>query len=1108
MALKDDLSTKMDTGGMTTTFASKVTTVEGDLNGISPPPIDRDAFANAGASAAAPGETLRSSADSLGAQLTQIAGRLPIAKDTLAPITATLEVVESVITADLEKEFRALGDNLAKELSGTTDEGMLGAFLKVADLFGKSSQVQQWKNLAKAFANLTGVQIPEAALSTPNLAPGVAAMARFFGGLMAEHTIVSETERLALIAAAQIDADRIATSSDGVLAFFRPGNPSIEELIAGTDASNPSQVDTAVTAVRQLRLRLEAWSGQLSESLAFGEATLTFMDVPALRADLDHAARVLRQADAGAIERLFTSIAGAFGSVVPQDVLSGPDFSLEELIARLENLAQPLAEKISSLGTEIVSEPLTRALDVALNIPNRLGDAIQQVNAAIAAALEGVRGAIAALPLDAVRDALQDVARVIANAVKQIGELIAALKNLLTQAANTLQTVLGNADQALAELRDAMKALFHDAVEFVNGLHIDQVVGDIAGKAQQLADAIGRASMKPYFDTAGSAISTATDVVTAVPFELLPDSMEEEVVDAIRPVKTADSEALKNDIKALLEIGPDGKFVLRADIEESIQDIQQKFDDLLAEIRRRNPRLALAAVDEQLARLGEKIRALSLQIDLSPIHDAVRQVKSAVEALDPDAVLQPVRRAFDQVQAGLNEFAPEKLIAPVEARWNEARQRLLELSRLQHWAQTLDELSVQAKELIDQFDLSDFGPELDETLNEVLSTLDDLPHLHSASAFGGVIASMFQGSGLRVAPLSFEAVLGWMDGASGTADLQARARRASEAVSTSGAVLQALDLPSVITRLNANLQSLREAAARMSAGAGKDRIVAETDLIDLARMTGPFLANHVRFFEVLEQSRNQIVQLTAAGFSEVDDSLVQLRRAWAPMSAIIDSFARAFSKAGISGFDVGLGEVIRRILSTTPPSRIVAIVAPLVTAVRQRLNAFVGAVIAPLRAAAQRLLDILNSLTLDALKQGLTDIHTAVAGQIMQFHPDQLLAGPLAEFQAVRIQVLQFDPAGDIQRILDNVSKTAERVLKNLNLEELLAEPLQLYDQVLALLEGLQPAHMLRPVLDQLERIAGEVDAGLTNTVTAFRGLQEALPDRIGSTSLSASAST
>ena len=44
-------------------------------------------------------------------------------------------------------------------------------------------------------------------------------------------------------------------------------------------------------------------------------------------------------------------------------------------------------------------------------------------------------------------------------------------------------------------------------------------------------------------------------------------------------------------------------------------------------------------------------------------------------------------------------------------------------------------------------------------------------------------------------------------------------------------------------------------------------------------------------------------------------------------------------------------------------------------------------------------------------------------------------------------------------------------------------------------------------LLQQLDRIEGEVDAGLTESVTSFRALQDALPDHVGSTSLAVSAS-
>ncbi|MCX6627069.1 MAG: hypothetical protein NTW28_05510 [Candidatus Solibacter sp.] len=1106
MALQADLSAKIDTGGLATALTGQLTTFQGSLNGISAPVLDRQAFSDAGTGAGAD-SGFSATVSSIATQLPDIVGHLPLANDILGPIMSVLELAETVAAADIEVKFRELGASLVQQFSGANDEGFLGLLLQASDLFSNSPQLQQWKDLLQRFTDLAGVQLPDGSIGAPNVVPGAAALTRLLGGLMAEYTIVSEAERLARAAAAMVDADGIARDTEGVFGFFRAGGPSIEEQIAATNPADIGQVDVAVAAVRQLRVRIEHWSSELSRALAFGEATLLFMDVPAMQADLEYAQQTLRQADADALERLFTSVAGALGNVVPPDVLAGPQFTLDQFFTQVEGRVGQLASKISSFSTAAVSDPLNRAMDVVLEVPTRLGDAIQLVQNAITTALETVRAAVAALPLDAIRNALQTVLGAVAHALQLITDLVSAVKNLIQQAAQAMQTVLDTTDQALGEFRDAVKALFHTAVEFVEGLHLEQVVGAIADGAKALADAIGKASMKPYFDTASGAIGTAAGVVKNVPFSLLPDSMEQEVVDAIRPIKTADVGAFQAEIEGLLQIGPDHKFALRPQIEAAVADIQMKFDGVIAAIRDHDPRTALAQVDQELSKLGDKVRALSLQIDLSPIHDAIEQVHAAVEAIDPDAVLRPLRDGFDQVLAKLDEFSPAKLLAPVETRWNEARQKVLDLSRIPQWAQVLDDLKARATQGLDKIDPTKFGASFDAALNDGLETLNTLPHLHAGSAFGSVIAALYKGSRLRVQPLAFEPVLAWMGGESGTADLLARARTAADTVRTTGDTLRALDLASAMTRLTGNVQSLRTAVGRLPAGAGRDRITAELDALNLPLVLAPFQANHTRFFQVLEQTTNQIAQLSAAGFSEVDDGVARLNTAWAKMLPVTSGFTSIFQRLGITGFDVGLGEVVKRIVAVAPPSRIIAILSPIFVAVHERLKAFVSAVIDPLRAAVQKLIDVFNLLTLQPLKDGLTSIHTAIVAQVAQFHPDKLLAEPLTAFRELRTQVMTFDPVADIQLIIDNLAKAVDSVLKKLNLEDLLAEPLELYDQILSAISALRPADLLQPVLDQLDRIAGEVDAGLTDTVTSFRALQDALPDQVGSTSLAVSAS-
>ena len=49
-------------------------------------------------------------------------------------------------------------------------------------------------------------------------------------------------------------------------------------------------------------------------------------------------------------------------------------------------------------------------------------------------------------------------------------------------------------------------------------------------------------------------------MVVKVPFSLLPDSMEEEVVAVARPIKQTDLNAFRLELQGVLQIGDDGTF--------------------------------------------------------------------------------------------------------------------------------------------------------------------------------------------------------------------------------------------------------------------------------------------------------------------------------------------------------------------------------------------------------------------------------------------------------------------------------------------------------------------------------------------------------------------
>jgi hypothetical protein len=151
-------------------------------------------------------------------------------------------------------------------------------------------------------------------------------------------------------------------------------------------------------------------------------------------------------------------------------------------------------------------------------------------------------------------------------------------------------------------------------------------------------------------------------------------------------------------------------------------------------------------------------------------------------------------------------------------------------------------------------------------------------------------------------------------------------------------------------------------------------------------------------------------------------------------------------------------------------------------------------VVAPIQAGIAELDRLAGEIDLGPLRQAADAVYQEVLQRIQSLQPSLLLAAPLASFDALKTEVAAFDPLKDLLAIVEALRATMERVLGKLQAETILATPLEIYDHVLAELAKLDVTTLLTPVLDQLDALAAQVEGGLTETVDAFRRLQQSLP--------------
>ncbi|HVE85803.1 MAG TPA: hypothetical protein VND93_23270, partial [Myxococcales bacterium] len=239
--------------------------------------------------------------------------------------------------------------------------------------------------------------------------------------------------------------------------------------------------------------------------------------------------------------------------------------------------------------------------------------------------------------------------------------------------------------------------------------------------------------------------------------------------------------------------------------------------------------------------------------------------------------------------------------------------------------------------------------------------------------------------------------------------------------------------------------------------------------------------------------------LRSVGLSAVDVSMQGLGKAFDPLSRIRDFLKSLLRMLGIPNLDASLKDVVRGVLAILTPARLAGIVTPVLDAVRARIGGVLDQVVAPIQEAITKLQQIVAAFDLKPLKDGLQAVYLELRGGIESLSPSKVLAPTLASFDALKADLLSFDPLAPFKILIQDLVDTAHRVLNSLSGEELLKDVIRIFDDVMAALQSLNLQGLLAPVLDALDSIGEQIDSGLDRTTEALQRLQQALPSGGGS---------
>ncbi len=1039
------------------------------------------------------------------AQVEPLLANIPGVDQVLGPITSALTLAETFASLDIQGQVGAILASARAELAGGAEEGALARMQRALQAVSQAPGAQSLGAVAESLLGLLGVRSPLNSLSSlGEVLPAAVGLAQALGGMTALQSVLAEGERVTAILARQGDAPGLAEGIQAVLDAFGEGETSLSGFITRElNAANPSLVEAMALSLDSAMTLVEGVLTELNASLGLGEATLVYLDVDRILAEVGLASTLVRTADLLPTKRLMTGVAERVSPLVRVDLSGIPTVNLGEFLEELRTRVAELVAPIAAFDAAAAISPLTSLLEQVEAFIATLTRELARVVEAVRSALHGIRDAIASLPLGEVAAAVRTALAPVREALTFLTEGLAAVEGALETAATATSGALTGVEGVLDGFKEQLDTLLAGAREAV--AQVEPVLGQVAGEVAAFADLVKRASLKPCFDTATSAIDSAADVVGAIPFGLLPDSMKSEVDAAVKPIKDVDTEAVEAEIHGLL-FDADGEFALRDELDAAVAEVQAQYDALVQKVRDLNPEQHLTELDARLQEVAEKIQEIAPSVSLEPVQEAIDQLKEAVAGLDPEAILAPVQQVFDEALAAIDRYSPVHLLEEARARVEEVRTKVLAELRFDQWKPVLDDVSTQARATLASLDPARLTPLLVDAVDQLRSASAGLPQGSLMGELGTLLMGLFSRPDLRLHPGAFPVVVGWVGGESGTEALTALTGRISAGVATASQGVRGLDLLGLSSRLEEKLGQVRGAITSSTAAAeDRGRLL---EIVQRFDVRGSLVAMETRrsaYLIRLEASGGAMETLRRTGISEVDVASAGIRDAFSPLSFLADIPRRALARLGITVSELTLPAIVEAVFQEATPERIVAILEPVFTAIQGRVLAIVDAVLTPLKDGITQLESLFATFDLTPLVADVQGIVDEVKAQVSALSPATLLAEPLAAFTALREEVAGFDPLGPLLQILEGVRDAVARVLSRLDSKVLLETPLALYNEVLGALDSIDLQNVLKPVLDSLEDLAVQVDEGLASTLTAFEHLQDALPGGGGGSSSSAS---
>ena len=917
---------------------------------------------------------------------------------------------------------------------------------------------------------------------------GLIDLVRVLAGLTATSTLtarlVGRSERLT--------TDLLAAATSGSTLAHAAGDFQLLAAIRSVDPDDPGGVELVVDRIVEFLESVIGVQQQWSLGMGMGEVALIGVDLAAGATGLELARAVLNGVDLVSVTGLVQELVGVGRPFLELTLpIPSPGALMDEALG----LVGKLTEQVRRFDATVVVAPLTRLTDLAVGPLNEVRRSVETVANAAASSIRSIREIVTEVDLQAVTDAIHRSIQPVVDTLDAVELAIGDAQAVLVDVANNITAGLGVVAGRVSTAASTVAAALATVRDALGELHLADLASGLEAELSSVAAQLAAAQLTPYFDTAISVIDTGASVIDAVPFELLPADVQQDIVDACHPIRTLDLQPIEETLRGEL------REIVTLFREDGLAAIEQAFADVVTFLASLDPQPRLLALEtDALGTLQAALDGIDPVALLAPAQSGLDQLKGLLEGLNlTGTVMVPLSGLFQPVVDALSQIDPAALLQPITSRVDAARNTIVALLHLDTITAAVNSFRAKAEEVLARVDPAGLANALSST---VATEIARLPAAAPGGPFGSLLVTLAQASGLDATEGAVADAIAWVAGRERASTVvRDRLNTMAERLSTATAAAQAIDPAPIIAAAQAQHRAITAALAAHPPQS-RLRLSVDSSLTNTVPSTllGPLVENRRRYVGRLEADLALATTMAASGRSELDMAAAQLRAALVPLDGFAAKARALLGALGVAAATASLPELLRSLLEIAGPARVVPALTQLAGALRDKATAVIAAATQPVLDAVTTVRAIVDAFNLDPIVSELVALHGQITAEVSALSPATLLGAVIGEADAVLNRLRTFDPLAPVRGVIDAAKSVGEAILVSARPTIVFAPVVQLHGEVVGLARGLDVGALLGPVLDALTAIVAQLDDGFDRTGDALARLQASLPSAVAAT--------